>query len=66
MNIMVNGNLREVGERATLHTLLCDLDLAKERLAVEHNGEIINRESYALVVLQEEDHLEIVRFVGGG
>ena len=35
-------------------------------VAVERNGQIVPKADYEKVELQEEDVLEIVRFVGGG
>jgi sulfur carrier protein len=35
-------------------------------VAVERNGQIVPKADYEKVELQEEDILEIVRFVGGG
>jgi thiamine biosynthesis protein ThiS len=33
---------------------------------VEHNGEIVERSSFASITLREGDKVEIVRMVGGG
>lgn len=35
-------------------------------IAVEHNGAIVPRATYKDVMLEDEDILEVVRFVGGG
>ena len=37
-----------------------------ERVAVEYNGEILQWAQYQSVILQPDDVLEIVSFVGGG
>ena len=36
------------------------------RIAVERNGEIVPKATYAESVLQDGDSVEIVNFVGGG
>ena len=36
------------------------------RIAVERNGEIVPKATYAETVLQDGDSVEIVNFVGGG
>ena len=36
------------------------------RIAVERNGEIVPKSQYEVTRLQDNDSLEIVRFVGGG
>ncbi len=66
MRISVNGNAREVEEGRTLPALLGELGAAAEHVAVEHNGEILERSGFGGVVLRAGDRLEIVRFVGGG
>ena len=37
-----------------------------KRLAIERNGTIIKRSDYAQILIQPEDILEVVQFVGGG
>lgn len=37
-----------------------------ESIVIELNGEILNRNGYASVVLQENDVVEILMFMGGG
>lgn len=36
------------------------------KIAVECNGEIVPKSTYKNLMLDDEDTLEIVRFVGGG
>jgi thiamine biosynthesis protein ThiS len=66
MRITLNGNAREVAEGRTLPALLAELGTAPEYVAVERNGEIVERADFDGVVLRADDRLEIVRFVGGG
>lgn len=66
MQITVNGEAREVEEGATLERLVELLALAPERLAVEHNREVVRRADWPRVVLQDGDRVEVVHFVGGG
>ena len=40
--------------------------LKPETLAIEKNGEIIPKESWKENDLIESDHIEIIKFVGGG
>mgnify|MGYP002620553609 CR=1 FL=1 len=37
-----------------------------EHLVVERNYEIIPKEQFASVTIQDEDEIEVLRFVGGG
>jgi thiamine biosynthesis protein ThiS len=45
---------------------LARLEIDPRRVAVEHNLEIIKRQRFPDVVVNEGDSVEIVNFVGGG
>jgi sulfur carrier protein len=64
--VEVNGDRREVVEGSTVTTLLAELGLDPRMVAIEHNGEILKRATYAGTRLAAGDRLEIVRFVQGG
>jgi thiamine biosynthesis protein ThiS len=66
IHIHVNGELRQIVADATIATLIAQLGLAQERLAIELNLDILPRPRWPETVLQEGDKLEIVHFVGGG
>lgn len=66
MQIEVNGEAREVREGATVATLLVELGLGKELVAVERNEEVVPRAQHAGAALHAGDRIEIVQFVGGG
>ena len=64
--LQVNGKRVELERPMPLVLYLEQLGVNPRTVAVEHNGEIIQRSSFAAVVLQEGDQVEIVRMVGGG
>jgi thiamine biosynthesis protein ThiS len=66
MEIRLNGETRDVGDGISIHDLLEDLGLGARRVAVERNRDIVPRASYAEIVLQPGDVVEVVQFVGGG
>lgn len=66
MQIIVNGDPLEVDAGLALPELLGRIGKAIEHVAVEYNGEVVEREGFAQVMLKEHDQLEIVHFVGGG
>lgn len=66
MRVIVNGEERELPERLTLEALIDYLALARERLAIERNREVVRRADWPLTVLAENDKIEIIHFVGGG
>ena len=69
MKLYINGQEREFSALDPDPVLTCLVDLLNmkpDRIAVERNGEIVPRASWASVILQPGDKLEVVQFVGGG
>ena len=66
MRVELNGEPTELSEGATLLSLIEQLSLAPERLAVELNREVLRRSLWAETKLADGDRVEIVHFVGGG
>jgi sulfur carrier protein len=66
VNIVVNGEGREIQDQTTVRGLIELLDLGGGPVAVERNGEIVPRADHASTALAEADVIEIVHFVGGG
>ena len=66
INLVVNGKTREVEVATDLATYLTSFGLDLQYVAVGYNGEVIKKEAFAQVTLQNGDTLEIVRPVGGG
>lgn len=50
----------------TVSSLLEELQIKPERVAVEVNLQIISKKDYMRTGLNEGDKIEIVNFVGGG
>ncbi len=66
MEIIVNGEPRQVEDGCTAAQLVEAMGLAGQRVAMEVNLEIVPRSSYAVHALQAGDRIEIVHAVGGG
>lgn len=66
MKVVINGESRDVAEGASVQDMLAQFNLEKKILVVEHNRVIVDRSAYEATVLQENDRIEIVHFVGGG
>lgn len=65
----MNGEARDFPSLvpgATLGDLIAVLELKGDRIAVEHNGEIVSRKDWPATALADNDKLEVVHFVGGG
>ena len=65
MRVIVNGESRELPEGATLQSLLSELKLTADKVAIERNRRLVRSEKYG-EPLTEGDVVEIVTFVGGG
>jgi len=66
MTIYLNGEQREVPENLTLSALLDWMKLPADRVAVERNRQIAPRSTWPQTIIQPDDRLEVVHFVGGG
>jgi sulfur carrier protein len=69
LTLVLNGQSREfaeLSESASLDVVIAELGLKGDRVAVEHNGEIVPRASWPQTSVGEGDRLEVVHFVGGG
>ena len=66
MNILVNGEAREIPDGSTVRALLETLGLGDTLVAVERNREIVPRAQHSTAELHEGDAVEVVHFVGGG
>ena len=64
--LQVNGKKVELGAPTPLLAYLEQLGVNPRTVAVEHNGEIIDRAAYEQLTLRDGDQVEIVRMVGGG
>ncbi len=66
MDVVINGDPHSFTGPLTVHDLLSRLDLDPRKIAVERNLEIVPRSTYAEMLVEEGDLLEIVHFIGGG
>jgi thiamine biosynthesis protein ThiS len=66
VTIHVNGESRGIGDGQTVAGLLRELDIRTDRVAVELNLEILNRQDFESRGLREGDRVEILSFIGGG
>ena len=64
--IQLNGNLYEINVGTNLNELLNKLKIQKNKVAIEVNGEIIEKNKYTDMILNKGDKVEIVQFIGGG
>ena len=63
--VKLNGEEKELAGKNLLEYLK-ENGFNPEHLVVERNFEIIPKEQFGSVTIQDEDVIEILRFVGGG
>jgi sulfur carrier protein len=66
IQVVVNGDGRDIPEGLTLAGLLDHLGIDPRMVVVEHNKEIVRRPRLGEVAVGAGDQVEIVQFVGGG
>ncbi|HMJ09088.1 MAG TPA: sulfur carrier protein ThiS [Pyrinomonadaceae bacterium] len=66
MQILLNGESREVPRQIFLTELLVMFDLPQQRVAVELNRAVIRRAEWETTVIANDDRIEVIHFVGGG
>ena len=64
--IQLNGDPYEVNDGTNLKELLNKLKIPKNKVAIEVNGEIVAKNKYLSLILNNDDKVEIVQFIGGG
>ncbi|OIQ96139.1 sulfur carrier protein ThiS [mine drainage metagenome] len=66
ITVSINGEARQIPANATVAALIEVMGLTGKRIALERNGEIVPRSTFAERQLAAGDKLEIVVAVGGG
>ena len=64
--IQLNGDPFETNIGSNLGELLNKLKVEKNKVAIEVNGEIVHKDKYPNFILNKDDKVEIVHFIGGG
>ena len=64
--IQLNGAPFKIKTGSSINYLLDKLKISKEKVAVEINGVIAEKNKYSKIKISQNDKLEIVHFIGGG
>ena len=65
MELLVNGKNLSTKNRDIL-SLIEELELNIDGMVVIHNDNIIKKDNYQNLILNENDRLELLKFVSGG
>jgi sulfur carrier protein len=66
MIITINGKPEEIKLQSNLTGLILSKGLSVDNLVIEYNSRIVPKREWKDIVLEENDTVEIVSFVGGG
>mgnify|MGYP001353573486 CR=1 FL=1 len=66
IKIKVNGKLKAVDRNINLSILIKNLKIQLKKVAIEMNGEIVDKKKLNRIILKNNDMIEIVHFIGGG
>ena len=64
--IQLNGKKVLIKPNFTIFELLKRYKLENKKIAVEHNGIIIQKTNFKKKYIKDKDKIEIVHFIGGG
>ena len=66
IKIVVNGKLLTVNFNFSLKNLIEKLKTPINKVAIELNEEIVDKNKLSKIFLKNKDKIEIVHFIGGG
>lgn len=66
ITVSINGATRQFDHPISISTLIEEMGLTGKRIALEQNGDIVPRSTFATQHLADGDKLEVVVAVGGG
>jgi len=66
MNILINGEAREIETGTSLPALISTLGLEARMILIEHNGCALHRSEWIDCGLSDGDRLEILQVAAGG
>ena len=64
--IQLNGKKIKIKPNITVFDLLKKYKLINRKIAIEYNGKILQKNSFKKKLLNNDDKIEIVHFIGGG
>ena len=66
IKITVNGKQMQIIPKFTLKSLITKLKMPLNKIAIELNKKIIDKNGISKIRLKKGDKIEIVHFIGGG
>ena len=66
IKIKLNGKAKLIAENSKIQRLINDFNVPLRKVAIELNGEILDKKKLNKIKLKKNDKIEIVHFIGGG
>ena len=66
MEIQVNGEARTYSTELNLQSLIAELNIGNQAIAVAVNRTVVSRAQWADYVVRSGDSIDVVRAIGGG
>jgi sulfur carrier protein len=66
MELIINGENTALPAGTTVQAMLTARGMDGRGVAVERNGVIVSKSTYAATALMDADRIEIIGFIGGG
>jgi len=66
IKIRINGKIDKINGKTKLSELVKNLKVPLKMVAIELNKEIVDKKKLNKIILQANDKIEIVHFIGGG
>jgi len=66
MKIKINGGSENVGSNLNLAQLIADKKLSPEKIVVEYNLRVVPASEWSGIIINDNDSIEILSFLGGG
>lgn len=64
--MLINGKKHDIKPGISISKMLEELNLSEDKVVVEVNINIVPKDKYSTWILNENDTIEVVSFVGGG
>ena len=66
IKIKINGKAKAVEHNSKLSSIIENLKIPLNKVAIELNNEIVDKKKLNKIYLKKNDKIEVVHFIGGG
>ncbi len=66
MRVIINGKEQNIEENMSILALLQELNIKEKTMAAAINMKVVKKDSWDSTLIQADDKIEFLHFVGGG